>query len=97
MFMIPVVSDRGLMISLRLSALFTSSRMSSRENTYFTLRSGSSSMLSNLSLLMKRISESIGVPYVVLPVFVGDEGTKDFFALMDLTLDRLLRLIKGKP
>jgi ABC-type Zn uptake system ZnuABC Zn-binding protein ZnuA len=46
---------------------------------------------------MKRISEAIDVPYVILPVFVGDEGAQDFFSLMDLTLDRLLALTEAKP
>ena len=45
---------------------------------------------------IKRISEALGVPYAIVPVFVGDAGAKDFFSLMDITLDRLLALIKDK-
>lgn len=43
---------------------------------------------------MIKISNSLGIPYVLLPSFVGDQGTKDYFEWMDLVLDKLTGAIK---
>lgn len=43
---------------------------------------------------IKKISETLGIPYVLVPSFVGDQGTKDYFQWMDRVSDKLLEVIK---
>ncbi len=43
---------------------------------------------------MKKISSSLKVPYVLLPSFPKDKGTKDYFEWMDMVLDKILEAIK---
>lgn len=43
---------------------------------------------------IKKISSSLNIPYVLVPSFVGDQGTKDYFDWMDMVLNKLLEALK---
>ncbi len=43
---------------------------------------------------MKKVSSSLKIPYVLLPSFPKDQGTKDYFEWMDMVLDKILEAIK---
>ncbi len=45
---------------------------------------------------MKRISEATKIPYAIVPAFVGDMGTKDYFDLIEKSLDLILKTLKEK-
>ena len=45
---------------------------------------------------MKKISDATKIPYTQVPAFVGDMGTKDYFELIEKSLDLILSALKGK-
>jgi len=44
---------------------------------------------------MKKISDATKIPYAQVPAFVGDMGTKDYFELIEKSLDLILSALKG--
>lgn len=43
---------------------------------------------------IKKISAYLNIPYVLLPSFVGDKGTRDYFDWMDMVLNKILEVKK---